>query len=140
MLILKPAGEKRDKSELHLIGGNIHQTMRLACAGVVAWIVGYRMKDRPPITTPQISVRSAPSCKYLTVHLKSHFTLVSPSTVLDDAGQMRLPWELVEDTIECLPDNRPTLETYSLIATTCLARSQRHLFSMAVSNDEGLNK
>ena len=49
---------------------------------------------------------------------------------------MRLPQELVERVIDCLSDDRPALETCSLVATTWLPRSRHHLFSKVSLNSE----
>jgi len=59
---------------------------------------------------------------------------------LNDVKQMRLPQELVEHIIDRLSDDPQTLETYSLVATTWLARSRHNLFNSISLNDEKARK
>jgi len=54
---------------------------------------------------------------------------------LNDVEQMRLPQELVEAIIDCLSDDRKTLETCSLVGTTLLGRSRHHLFNRISLNE-----
>lgn len=49
---------------------------------------------------------------------------------------MRIPQELVENIIDCLSDDRPTLETCSLVASTWLTRSRHHLFHAVSLNSK----
>jgi len=53
---------------------------------------------------------------------------------------MRLPQELVEHIIDCLSDDLRTLETCTLVTTTWLARSRRHLFNSISLDDERVRK
>ena len=53
---------------------------------------------------------------------------------------MQLPQELVEHIIDCLSDDRQTLKTCSLVATTWLARSRHHLFNSISLNGEKARK
>ena len=53
---------------------------------------------------------------------------------------MQLPQELIEGIIDYLSDDCQTLETCSLVATTWLARSRRHLFSRISLNPTTVKK
>ena len=49
---------------------------------------------------------------------------------------MQLPQELIEDVINFLSDDHPTLKTCSLVATTWLSRSRYHLFNRVTLNSK----
>ena len=53
---------------------------------------------------------------------------------------MQLPQELVEDIVDCLSHDRPTLEACSLVAKTWLPRSRHHLFGSVSLNSESAKK
>jgi len=53
---------------------------------------------------------------------------------------MQLPQELVEDVVDCLSNDRPVLESCSLVATTWLPRSRHHLFNRVSLNGDTAKK
>ena len=66
---------------------------------------------------------------------------VSPSdSERYNSRQMQLPQELVEDIVDRLSDDRPTLEICSLVATTWLPRSKAHIFNRVFLNSDNAKK
>lgn len=59
---------------------------------------------------------------------------------MNDSLQAQLPQELVENIVDCLSDDRPVLETCSLVATTWLPRSRHHLFNRVSLNSENVKR
>ena len=78
-------------------------------------------------------------------------TIVTSTTIIDHHPtdserrtilglQMQLPQELVEDVVDCLSNDRPMLETCSLVAKTWLPRSRHHLFNKVSLNNGNVRK